>query len=138
MASIIVSAVFGAINPVESFWVDLGMAVGYALFVLWLGDGIFLRGVFQDAVDAERTSRVFRAIPHLRTNLLLIGLFFGAISTGATWMLAHYAESIWIFIVPVLVFGCVLWALVAKFKGLANQLAEQDGPGQPPTRPEFE
>jgi hypothetical protein len=126
-ASIAVSLVCGLVNPVESFWVDAGMALGYALFVLWLGDGIFLRGIFLDPEDAERMDRLFAAVPHWRSNLVMWGVFWGSVATALTWTMAHYSESLWILGIPILVFGGVLWFLIVRIRRITRGLAKQAG-----------
>jgi hypothetical protein len=115
-ASMIVSAICGMIDPVESFWMDMGMAAGYAVLVFWLGDGIFLRGICLDSDDAERLEMLFAKAPQWRTNLLLTAAFWGMAGTTATWGLAHHWESIWVLVLPVLVFGGVLWSLLIRIR----------------------
>ena len=112
----VVSAICGLIDPRESFWVDMGMAAGYSIMVLWLGDGRFLRGVFLDSDDAERLEVLFTKAPQWRANLVLTGAFWGLCATTATWALAHQSESIWILVSPILVFGGVLWSLLIRIR----------------------
>ena len=116
----VVSAICGMFDPLESFWVDMGMAAGYAVLVLWLGDGIFVRGIFLDSDDAERLEALFAKAPQWRANLVLTGAFWGPVATAATWALAHHSESIWVLVIPILVFGGVLWALLIRIRRAAG------------------
>lgn len=120
-----VSLICGLVNPVESLWVDVGMALGYPVVVFWLGDGIFLRGIFLDPDDAERIKRLFAVAPHWRSNLALSGGFGGAVATTVTWTMAHFSESLWILVIPILVFAGVLWFLLFKIRRITRCLAEQ-------------
>ena len=115
-ASMVVSAICGMFDPIESFWVDMGMAAGYAVLILWLGDGIFVRGIFLDSDGAERLEALFAKAPQWRANLVLTGAFWGLVATAATWALAHQSESIWVLVIPILVFGGVLWALLIRIR----------------------
>ena len=129
-AAVAVSVIGGLVNPVESLWVDVGMALGFAVVVFWLGDGIFLHGIFPDSGDAERIKLLFAVAPQWRANLLLIGVFWGAVATTVTWVLAHYFESLWVLLFPILVFGVVLWFLFVRIRRFTEGLpARSDATG---------
>jgi hypothetical protein len=115
-AAMVVSVICGMFDPIESFWADVGLAAGYAIGVLWLGDGIFLRGIFLDSDDAKRLEVLFAKAPQWRSNLVLIGAFWGLVAATSTWVLAHQSESIWVLVIPILVFGGVLWGLLIKIR----------------------
>jgi hypothetical protein len=80
------------VNPAD-FLEEVALIGGAFVFILWLGDGLFIRGLISDEDDARRLRALLATKPRFASRLLVIGVIYGSAAAILTILALGITES---------------------------------------------
>lgn len=105
----------------EGFWEEMALVGGAFIFVFWLGDGLFIRGLISDEDDVRRLRLLLTKKPRFASRLLIIGATCGSAAAILTLLalgvtaspLRFQPWSIIVLAIPIIVYT-VVWLFLLR------------------------